>query len=143
MKVCCAQLTGRILSYWAILILLVPYLASHVINYFVIESGTYTEMAAEQAMSFLFFFLIIPLIWNRMDEAMQNNVTAAKKPTKTFRRLSNLAYMQAHRWQIMKKEIDLDDVKDCSVINACSESVLLGSHYGSIPVCPKDALLDV
>jgi hypothetical protein len=81
MEVCCAQLTGRIISYWAILILMVPYLSSHVVNYYLIQSGTYTEMAAEQGISLLFFFLAIPLVWNRMDDAMQN-VTAAKKPSR-------------------------------------------------------------
>jgi hypothetical protein len=80
MKVCCAPLTGRIVGYWAILILLVPYLAQHVIEYFLIETGTYKEMAAEQCISLLLFFLVVPLIWNRMDNEMKKKM-AAKKPT--------------------------------------------------------------
>lgn len=82
-KVCCAQLTGRIISYWAILILLVPYLAQHVIHYFMIDTGTYLEMAAEQSISLVLFFLVIPLIWNRIDIAMHKTTTDATKKRKS------------------------------------------------------------
>jgi hypothetical protein len=67
MGICCAQILGRILVYYLILILLVPYLASMAIDFLNIENGSYGEMAAEHTISLALFFVAIPFLWNYID----------------------------------------------------------------------------
>jgi hypothetical protein len=69
--VCCTQILGRILVYYSVLILLVPWLAQRLLDYFEITQNSYGEMAAERIISYAFFFLNIPLLWNYIDETSQ------------------------------------------------------------------------
>jgi hypothetical protein len=84
MEVCCAQIMSRIITYYAVLIFFVPWLATKVVDHLEIEGGTYKEMAAEQLTSMSMFFLIIPFVWNYIDDrshkvAAQRSITRAVK----------------------------------------------------------------
>jgi hypothetical protein len=75
--VCCTQILGRILVYYSILILMVPWLAQKAVDYLQIKEDSYGEMAAERIISYAFFFLTIPQIWNYIDE--KSRKAAAKQ----------------------------------------------------------------
>jgi len=75
---CCTNLLGRILVYYSILILLVPYIAQQVIDVLEIKTGSYMETAAEQVISMSFFFLAIPLLWNFVDRTSRDAAVNVK-----------------------------------------------------------------
>lgn len=68
MTVLCAQIMGRIVVYYIVLILLVPIVAAKMVLWMGILEGSYLELAAHQATSLALFFVIIPLVWNKIDE---------------------------------------------------------------------------
>ena len=80
MGICCAQILSRIAVYYAILILFVPYLVNHLTVYFLIEKDSYQELATKQLLSTGIFFVAIPLLWNKIDQA--SRVSIVKKGTK-------------------------------------------------------------
>eukprot|EP00934_Nitzschia_sp_Nitz4_P003386 Nitzschia sp. Nitz4//scaffold100_size80364//40970//41762//NITZ4_005346-RA/size80364-processed-gene-0.55-mRNA-1//-1//CDS//3329532100//3376//frame0 len=63
----CAQILSRMLVYYLVLILLVPYLAARVVDALKVENESYEEMAAEQLIGLFLFFFVIPVIWNNID----------------------------------------------------------------------------
>jgi hypothetical protein len=66
--VCCAQLLGRMLVYYGASIFVVPKLSQYVVEHFEsVEPGGYAAKALEQAVSTLFFMMVIPLFWNQVD----------------------------------------------------------------------------
>lgn len=82
MKVCCAQLASRIISYYALVILLVPIVSERIVNGAGeewIPHGSYREMAAQQMVHMFFFFLIIPLVWNTIDGRSQRHAIHVKE----------------------------------------------------------------
>jgi hypothetical protein len=72
--VLCAQIMFRMLVYYLVLILFVPFLSSRVVDFLKIDNGSYLEMAAEQAISMSVFFGAIPTIWNTIDEGAREKV---------------------------------------------------------------------
>lgn len=68
MSITCAQILSRMLVYYLVLILLVPVLAKVVVDRLQVPHQSYGEMAAEQFTSMILFFLIIPTVWNKIDE---------------------------------------------------------------------------
>lgn len=67
MGITCAQILSRMLVYYLVLILLVPYLATVAVDKLKVENGSYGEMAAEQSIGLILFFLVIPVVWNHID----------------------------------------------------------------------------
>jgi hypothetical protein len=72
--VLCAQIMFRMLVYYLVLILFVPFLSSRVVDFLKIDNGSYLEMAAEQAISMSVFFGAIPTNWNNIDEGAREKV---------------------------------------------------------------------
>ena len=69
----CAQILSRMIVYYGVLILFVPWLSRQVIDATPqIHDGSYLEMAAEQTMSVSIFFVAIPLLWNVIDSSAHN-----------------------------------------------------------------------
>ena len=79
MGVICAQILSRMLIYYLVLILMVPYLATMVVDYLQIPNGSYQEMAAEQVISTSLFFAAIPFLWDNIDINSQK-LLVGKKP---------------------------------------------------------------
>jgi len=98
---CCAQILSRMLVYYSVLLLFVPWFARHVIDSINLSSymlnihipnGSYLEMAANQTISISIFMGAIPLLWNVIDAQTtktiikrnnNNNSTAATTCTST------------------------------------------------------------
>jgi hypothetical protein len=84
MGVTCAQILSRMLIYYVILILLVPTIAAKVVDYFILEQGSYGEMAAEQLISLSLFYVAIPFLWDTIDEYSKRVVVGTDEaPTPT------------------------------------------------------------
>ena len=64
----------RMVTYYLVLILFVPYLSTRVVDALAIENGSYMEMAAEQTISMAVFFGAIPTIWDTIDEGASKEV---------------------------------------------------------------------
>jgi hypothetical protein len=79
MRVCCAQMMGRIVTYYAIVGLLVPFLATHFVDWMGFENDSYSEMASEQTIRMSFFFLLIPFLWNIIDGMVQETAEKTKR----------------------------------------------------------------
>jgi hypothetical protein len=60
--------------YYSVLILFVPEFASTVVHRTRIPTGGYMEMAAEQTISLLLFFLAIPIVWDWIDSGAERRV---------------------------------------------------------------------
>lgn len=79
MGVCCAQILSRMLIYYLVLILFVPYLAAYAADGMNIENGSYQEMATEQIISTALFFAAIPLLWDQIDTTSAKTLAWQKK----------------------------------------------------------------
>ena len=84
MGITCAQILGRMMVYYLILILLVPMAAARVVNQLAealpILETTYGERAAEQAMGMSLFFFVIPVMWNTIDQYSQQGLLLQRHP---------------------------------------------------------------
>jgi hypothetical protein len=83
MGITCAQILGRMMVYYLILILLVPLLAAFVVDRLATiipnQSTSYGEMAAEQTIGMILFFFVIPVLWNHIDQFSQHRLTSTKQ----------------------------------------------------------------
>lgn len=70
----CAQILSRILVYYLVLILLVPVLATRLVDWLQIPNGSYQEMAAEQTIGLGLFFVVIPFVWNFIDDYSEHKL---------------------------------------------------------------------
>ena len=77
-SVCCAQILSRMLVYYSVLILLVPYVAQYVVDFLHVTRDSYMEMATEQLVSTSMFFLAIPVLWNYIDQESEKAAVLAK-----------------------------------------------------------------
>ncbi|KAL3921190.1 MAG: hypothetical protein SGARI_006742, partial [Bacillariaceae sp.] len=78
MAVLCAQIMGRIVVYYIVLILLVPVVATKIVNLTGIVQDSYLELTVHQATSLALFFVIIPLVWNKIDERSTQQLQTKK-----------------------------------------------------------------
>mmetsp|Transcript_29024 Transcript_29024/g.33252 ORF Transcript_29024/g.33252 Transcript_29024/m.33252 type:complete len:205 (-) Transcript_29024:203-817(-) len=78
---CCAQILSRMMVYYSVLILFVPWLARHVLEdvlgrfVYRIPSGSYWEVAAKETISLSIFMGAIPLLWNAIDTQTTHTIT--------------------------------------------------------------------
>jgi len=79
MGITCAQILSRMLMYYLVLILFVPYFAAKVVDIMEIQNGSYSEMATEQIISQALFFAAIPFLWDKIDEASQKELARDDK----------------------------------------------------------------
>jgi hypothetical protein len=70
----CAQILSRMFVYYLVLIVFVPYVSTKVVDFVKIPNGSYLEMAAEQCISLSLFFLVIPSVWNSIDERTEKRI---------------------------------------------------------------------
>jgi hypothetical protein len=71
----CAQILSRMLAYYFVLILYVPWFSKKVID--TIESipeGGFLESVAEQVISVSIFMVAVPLIWNFIDSKTETTI---------------------------------------------------------------------
>jgi hypothetical protein len=98
MVICCAQITGRIVAFYAVLILLVPRMTGVVVHGFLalddsmgwgvgktgiyVPGGEWLEMVfnwgqiGEQVVYLALFFLVIPTVFNWIDKSSQQAAVA-------------------------------------------------------------------
>ncbi|CAJ1968032.1 unnamed protein product [Cylindrotheca closterium] len=74
MAVCCGQIMSRMVVYYLIVILGVPYTAAKVVDILPIENGSHWETVTETIVGFAIFSLAIPLVWNFIDEASRKKL---------------------------------------------------------------------
>jgi hypothetical protein len=78
MGIACAQILGRMMVYYLILILLVPMVAAFAVHQLAetlpILETVYGERAAEQAIGMTLFFFVIPILWNTIDQYSQQGL---------------------------------------------------------------------
>ena len=77
MGIACGQILGRILVYYLILILLVPFLAAWAVDRLQFPTDSYIEMAVKQVIGLSFFFFIIPFVWNHIDSFSEKQMIKA------------------------------------------------------------------
>lgn len=107
LSVLCTQILSKMIVYYIVLIMLVPVLASRVVALTEIPKQSYMEMAANQSTSLALFFLIIPLIWNKIDESSERRLKQQrslphlqhhqKKLDRMVRRVSATAHAAGRR----------------------------------------------
>ena len=81
MGVCCAQILSRVLIYYLIIVLLVPFVASEVVIFLdknVTNMTELAEKACESAVSFILFSLAVPLLWNKIDDISKERLARTK-----------------------------------------------------------------
>ena len=75
-----AQILSRMLVYYLVLILYVPWLSKKVIDYMEsIPEGGYMETVTEQVISVSIFMVAVPLIWNVIDSKTETTIGAMNK----------------------------------------------------------------
>jgi hypothetical protein len=67
-SVSCAQILFRILVNYATMVFVIPFLAQNIVDRWGIREGSYMETVCEQITGLLLFLLLIPLLWNRIDQ---------------------------------------------------------------------------
>lgn len=87
MAVSCAQMMSRMVMYYLIVMLFVPYAAAQTVNALPIDEGSYLEMITESAVGFIIFSVAIPVVWNKIDNASRQNLE--KKPDTTPEKKEN------------------------------------------------------
>jgi hypothetical protein len=77
----CAQILSRMLVYYVVLILCVPYVSTKVVDLMGVPSGSYMEMAAEKVVYTALWMLVIPNVWNTIDERTQRRIVETARST--------------------------------------------------------------
>lgn len=84
----CAHILSRMLVYYSILLVFVPWLARHVIDQghtrgYLPANNTYWDMATSQTINLSLFYIVVPLVWDWLDtkstQTISNRTTATKK----------------------------------------------------------------
>ena len=99
LQVCCGQILSRLLTYYAILILFVPWLATKIVDYWGIKEDTYYEMAAEQMTSMTIFFFIVPQVWNYIDAQSRDVATKQSVEVKKLKIKKSLQEKLSHKME--------------------------------------------
>jgi len=68
MGVCCAQILSRMMFYYLILLLFVPYFSANIVDALWIPNGGYLEMIMETIIGFLMFYIAVPIAWDFVDD---------------------------------------------------------------------------
>lgn len=75
----CGAIIGRMMVYYAIMILTVPICASGVVYLLHVPEQTYTENAIRLACAILVMNLIAPLLWGKIDERYAGTTTSGEE----------------------------------------------------------------
>mmetsp|Transcript_44313 Transcript_44313/g.106755 ORF Transcript_44313/g.106755 Transcript_44313/m.106755 type:complete len:243 (+) Transcript_44313:159-887(+) len=92
MAVCCGQIVSRMIVYYLIVILGVPYVAEKVVDLLPIENGSHWETVTETIVGFIIFSFAIPLLWNYIDESSRKKLVKKEdKPAASSNGTKNAA----------------------------------------------------
>lgn len=72
MKILCAQILSRMMVFYVMMVLGVPVLGSIAVSLLGVPEGTYLEQAIRVGISMGTFFLVIPVLWNAVDDCSEN-----------------------------------------------------------------------
>ena len=73
-SIMCTQIIGRIVTYYIVLIVCVPVLARKVVSWTRIADGSWTELILDQIVNVTVFFVVIPLLWNFIDDTTERKL---------------------------------------------------------------------
>jgi len=74
MGVCCAQILTRMMFYYLILLLFVPYFSANLVDLLWIPNGSYLEMAMETILGFATFYIALPVAWDVVDDLSRSKL---------------------------------------------------------------------
>jgi len=74
MGVCCAQILTRMMFYYLILLLFVPYFSANLVDLLWIPNGSYMEMAMETIVGFAMFYIAVPVAWDFVDDLSRSKL---------------------------------------------------------------------
>eukprot|EP00980_Cylindrotheca_fusiformis_P005373 scaffold1143_cov96-Cylindrotheca_fusiformis.AAC.6 len=74
MGVCCAQILSRMVIYYLILLLFVPFASAKIVDSFLIPNGSYMETILEAGTGFAMFYIAVPVAWDYVDEMSQHKL---------------------------------------------------------------------
>jgi len=74
MGACCGQIASRMIVYYLIVMLGVPFVAQKCVDILPIEEGSYFEMVTETVVGFIIFSVAIPVVWNYIDESSRRSL---------------------------------------------------------------------
>mmetsp|Transcript_38273 Transcript_38273/g.92597 ORF Transcript_38273/g.92597 Transcript_38273/m.92597 type:complete len:227 (+) Transcript_38273:96-776(+) len=74
MGVCCAQILTRMMFYYLILLLFVPYLSANIVDLLMIPNGSYMEMILENIFGFAMFYIAVPVVWDFVDDLSRSKL---------------------------------------------------------------------
>ena len=78
MGVCCAQILTRMMFYYLILLLFVPYFSANIVDFLLIPNGSYLEMIMETTIGFAMFYIAVPVVWDFVDELSRSKLEKKK-----------------------------------------------------------------
>jgi hypothetical protein len=81
MAVCCAQILSRMVMYYLILLLFVPYASAHIVDTLFIPNGGYLESLLETIVGFAMFYIAVPVAWDFIDDLSRSKLE--QKPVST------------------------------------------------------------
>mmetsp|Transcript_22378 Transcript_22378/g.52749 ORF Transcript_22378/g.52749 Transcript_22378/m.52749 type:complete len:320 (-) Transcript_22378:227-1186(-) len=70
----CTQIIGRIVVYYLVLIVCVPIVANYVVSWTRFTNGSWAELILDQIVNVSVFFVIIPLLWNFIDDTTERRL---------------------------------------------------------------------
>lgn len=74
MGVCCAQVLTRMMFYYLILLLFVPYFSANIVDMLLIPNGSYLEMTLETIIGFAMFYIAVPVVWDFVDDLSRSKL---------------------------------------------------------------------
>lgn len=82
MGVCCAQILTRMMFYYLILLLFVPYFSTNIVDFLLIPNDSYLEMMMETIIGFAMFYIAVPVVWDFVDDLSRSKLENKEaKPT--------------------------------------------------------------
>jgi len=79
MGVCCAQILSRMMFYYLILLLFVPYFSTSIVDYLWIPNGSYLEILLENIVGFAMFYIAVPVAWDFIDDLSRDKLEKKEK----------------------------------------------------------------
>jgi len=79
MGVCCAQILSRMMFYYLILLLFVPYFSTSIVDYLWIPNGSYLEILLENIVGFAMFYIAVPVVWDFIDDLSRDKLEKKEK----------------------------------------------------------------
>jgi hypothetical protein len=95
MAVCCAQILSRMVMYYLILLLFVPYASAQIVDSLFIPNGSYLESLLETIVGFAMFYIAVPVAWDFIDELSRSKLEQKPVATKAIAKATSNATTNA------------------------------------------------